>query len=62
MNSCSVTRVERTYQDVRRYCRTHDITSLEEAELKRAVEGLPDLELSAKEKRMLKLKCEYLGL
>ncbi len=62
MSSYSVTCVEQAYQDIRRYCRERNIATLEEAELKRAVEGLPDWNLSAKEKRMLKLKSKYLEL
>ena len=54
--------VEQVYQDVRRYCRERNIATLDEAELKRAVEGLPDWNLSVKEKRMLEVKSKYLGL
>lgn len=62
MSRYSVTHVEQVYQDVRRYCRERNIATLDEAELKRAVEGLPDWNLSAKEKRMLEVKSKYLGL
>ena len=62
MSRCSVTCVWRTYQEVRKYSRDNGIATLEEAKLKSAVEELPDWDLSAKEERMLKLICKYLGL
>ena len=65
MGRCSVVRVEKTYQEIRKFCRKYPnprIESLEEARLKSASLGLGEWELPPREERMLRLLCEYLGL
>ena len=61
--SYSVAKVDKAYQEIGMICRKHpECKSLEEAILKRDLDGFQGLNLTAREEKSLKRKCDWLGI
>ena len=61
--SYSVAKVSKVYQEIRAICRKYpECKSLDEAKVKRDLDGDPQWNLTVKEEKALKRMCEWLGL
>ena len=61
--SYSVAKVSKVYQEIRAICRKYpECKSLDEAKVKRDLDGDPQWNLTVKEEKALKRMCAWLGL
>ena len=59
----SVVKVSKVYQEIRAICRRYpECRSLDEAKIRRDLDGDSQWNLTAKEEKALKRMCEWLGL